>query len=366
MSVNERQIIEQIAKAEDPRNAHTFPAKVYQSGLFDVLDKTAVLQTSWQLAAHSSQLKQAGDYVVHELADQPIIVVNTGEGIKAFHNVCRHRAGPLAINNGNAKTLMCKYHGWNYHLNGQLKSAPEMHTTPDFNVCDYQLPEIKTDSWQGLIFVALNANVPPLKDLLTDIKHRIKPTNISTMKFYRRDEFVLDCNWKVYVENYLEGYHLPHVHPGLNQLLDYKSYQTELNQWHSYQFSPLEQGGGLDDQICYGEGQAHYYFIYPNTMLNILPNRLQTNQVLPMKNNQTKVIFDYYYPDQAGIQALIEKDQSFSDKVQDEDIMICEAVQKGLDSGSYDKGRLCMKRESALLHFQQLIRVAYKRSITKL
>ena len=360
MQENDQQTIAQISVAENETSAHTFPAEVYQPGLFAVLDKTAVLHNSWQLAAHSSQLSTAGDYVVHEVADQPIIVVNTGDGIKAFHNVCRHRAGPLAFESGHAKTLMCKYHGWNYHLNGQLKSAPEMHTTPGFDVCDYRLPEVKTDTWQGLVFVALTADVPPLKDLVNGIKGTIKPIDIAQMKFFRRDEFVLDCNWKVYVENYLEGYHLPHVHPGLNKLLDYKSYQTELAEWHSYQFSPLEQGGGQDNQISYGEGKAHYYFIYPNTMLNILPNRLQTNQVLPLKNNQTKVIFDYYYPDQPGIDALIEQDQSFSDEVQDEDIMICEAVQKGLNSGSYEKGRLCMKRESALLHFQQLIRAAYR------
>jgi len=360
MSVKDKNTIEHIAQLEDVSSAHTFPAHVYQTDLFAVLDKTAVLQPSWQLAAHMSQLQHTGDYVVHELADQPIIVVNTGAGIKAFHNVCRHRAGPLAYKNGHGETLICKYHGWSYHLNGQLKNAPEMQSTPDFNVCDYQLPEIKTDSWQGLVFVALNSDVPALNECVDGIEQAIKPIEISTMKFCRRDEFVLGCNWKVYVENYLEGYHLPHVHPGLNKLLDYKSYQTELAQWHSYQFSPLENGGGV-----YGEGQAHYYFIYPNTMLNILPNRLQTNQVLPMKNNQTKVIFDYYYPGQAGIEALINQDQSFSDEVQNEDIMICEAVQKGLNSGSYDKGRLCMKRESALFHFQQLVRSAYKRSITK-
>ncbi|TDR14643.1 aromatic ring-hydroxylating oxygenase subunit alpha [Marinicella litoralis] len=358
MQDNDTEWIQQIAAAEDQQNAHTFPAAVYQPGLFDVLDKTAVLHNSWQLAAHNSQLGEVGDYVVHEFADLPIIVVNTGEGIKAFHNVCRHRAGPLALKNGHAKTLMCKYHGWNYHLNGQLKSAPEMQTTPGFSVCDHRLPEVQLDQWQGLIFVALKSNVPPLQEWVTGIAETITPIDIAQMKFYRRDEFILDCNWKVYVENYLEGYHLPHVHPGLNKLLDYKSYQTVLSQWHSYQFSPLEQGGGF-----YGEGQAHYYFIYPNTMLNILPNRLQTNQVLPMKNNQTKVIFDYYYPNIAGIQALIEQDQSFSDEVQDEDVMICEAVQKGLNSGSYDKGRLCMKRESAVHHFQEMLRTAYRQQL---
>lgn len=360
MNSKDKQQLTFIANPEPHDDAFTLPNQVYQDGFIQVVDKTAVLHKSWQLAAHVGLLQNTGDYVVHEVADQPIIVVNTGEGIKAFHNVCRHRAGPIAFENGHAKTLMCKYHGWNYHLNGQLKSAPEMHTTPGFDVCDHRLPEIKTAEWQGLVFVALNEDVPAIEEVVHGIAENIKPIDISSMEFYRRDEFILDCNWKVYVENYLEGYHLPHVHPGLNQLLDYKSYQTELHQWHSYQFSPLEQGDSF-----YGQGQAHYYFVYPNTMFNILPNRLQTNQVLPMKHNQTKVIFDYYYPKIEGIEKLIEQDQSFSDEVQDEDIMICEAVQKGLNSGSYQQGLICQKRETGLQHFQQLIRQAYAAELEK-
>ncbi len=350
-------LISQAAVSEPAETAHTFPAMAYQQA-FDAVDKSSVLHASWQLAAHLSQLRSTGDYVVHEVADQPIIVVNTGEGIQAFHNVCRHRAGPLAMHNGHAKTLMCKYHGWNYHLNGQLKSAPEMHTTPGFDVCDHQLPKLRTALWQDLVFVSLRPEVPDLTAVMAGIEAQIQPIDLTRMSFQRRDEFVLDCNWKVYVENFLEGYHLPHVHPGLNQLLDYKSYQTQLSQWHSYQFSPLDQAGGI-----YGAGQAHYYFIYPNTMLNILPNRLQTNQVLPLPNNRTQVIFDYYYPDCDDIDELIKQDQEFSDEVQDEDIMICEAVQKGLNSGSYERGRLCLKRETAVHHFQELVRAAYRRFI---
>jgi choline monooxygenase len=351
-----KQQLEQLSQAEPQEQALSFPASAYQPGQMDVIDKAAVLFDSWQLVAHTSQLSRTGDHVVHEVADQPVIVVNTGEGLKAFHNVCRHRAGPLALENGHSKTLMCKYHGWNYHLNGQLKSAPEMHTTPGFAVCDHRLPEIRLAEWQGLLFMALGQHVPDIEELMAGISQRIAPVELSAMQFQRRDEFIIDCNWKVYVENYLEGYHLPHVHPGLNQLLDYKSYQTELAHWHSCQFSPLDQGDGL-----YGSGQALYYFIYPNTMLNILPNRLQTNQVLPMSQNRTRVVFDYYYPVFEGRDELIRQDQQFSDEVQDEDIMICEAVQKGLNSGSYERGRLCHKRESAVWHYQELVRQAYRR-----
>ena len=361
MNHQDRNLIKQLAESQPAAYAHTLPADVYLPGIYDVLDKTHVLANSWQFVAFEGQLAQVGDYVVHEIVDQPIIVVRSENGLKAFHNVCRHRAGPLAFKNGHAKTLMCKYHGWNYHLDGRLKSAPEMHTTVDFDVCNYQLPEIKLANWQGLVFVALKKTVPVLSEVFSGIKQQIAPIDLNSLVFHHRDEFVLHCNWKVYVENYLEGYHLPHIHPGLSQVLDYKSYQTELHPWYSYQHSPLDVAAGF-----YGEGQAHYYFIYPNTMLNILPNRLQLNQVLPMTDNRTKVIFDYCYqqPQDDDMKLLIEQDQSFSDEVQAEDIMICEAVQKGLNSGSYEQGRLCSKREMGVYHFQELIRAAYMRSLS--
>ncbi|MCF6300902.1 MAG: Rieske 2Fe-2S domain-containing protein [Proteobacteria bacterium] len=345
-------------ETEKPDSAHSLPAIFYCDSEFHEIDKNAVLYRSWQLLGHISQLANTGDQVIGHIGDKPVLLVKTANNsIKAYYNVCRHRGGPLALENGNSKTLRCKYHGWNYSLDGQLKSAPEMQSTPGFDVCQYKLVQIKCDNWQGFIYVSFDEAVPPLDQLMKGIKDTVKPVDLSFMRFHRRDEFIIDCNWKVYVENYLEGYHLPHVHPGLNRLLDYRSYQTKLHQWHSYQFSPLDNGGGF-----YGDGMAHYYFVYPNTMFNILPNRLQTNQVMPMANNKSKVIFDYYYPDSKNpeIQQLIEQDREFSDEVQYEDIAICEAVQKGLTSGSYETGRLCMKRETALLHFQELIRKAYK------
>ncbi|WP_223789600.1 aromatic ring-hydroxylating oxygenase subunit alpha [Marinicella meishanensis] len=355
MNAYDRQRIATLAQSQGADQAHSLPAEVYANGLFTVLDRTEVLQRSWQLVGHQSQIPTTGDWVVHEVAEQPIIVVNTGAGIQALHNVCRHRAGPLATTSGHGKTLRCRYHGWNYHLDGRLKSAPEMHTTAGFSVADHRLPKIKTAIWQGLIFVALKDDVPPLNEVTAGIDQILAPIDLTTMPFNRRDEFIIDCNWKVYVENYLEGYHLPHVHPGLNQLLDYKSYQTQLSRWHSHQFSPLEQSEGI-----YGAGQAHYFFIYPNTMLNVLPNRLQTNQVLPLSHNRCRVLFDYCYAEVPDLASLIAQDQQFSDQVQAEDIGICEAVQKGLNSGSYASGPLCMKREAGLHHFQELLRAAYR------
>jgi choline monooxygenase len=159
------------------------------------------------------------------------------------------------------------------------------------------------------------------------------------------------------VDNYLEGYHLPHVHPGLNRLLDYRSYGTELADWHSLQSSPLDATDNF-----YGQGEALYYFVYPNTMLNILPGRLQTNRVVPTGPQTCRVEFDFYYPRDldAAERERQARDQSFSDEIQAEDVQICEEVQLRLASGSYHAGRLNPKRETGVFHFHELLRAAYR------
>jgi choline monooxygenase len=175
--------------------------------------------------------------------------------------------------------------------------------------------------------------------------------------FHHRSSYEVACNWKVYVDNYLEGYHVPHIHPGLNKLLDYRSYITETAPWYSFQFSPLESAADL-----YGNGEALYYFLYPNAMLNILPGRLQTNRVIPKGPDRCRVEFDFYYAmdESDAAKARRAADLSFSDEVQVEDLTICEDVQRGLSSGSYEPGRLNPLRENAVHHFHELLRRLYR------
>lgn len=336
--------------------ATALPARHYVGQAMLDLDHRAVFARSWQLVAHQAQLAGPGDHVVEQVGHVPVIVVRGADGVlRAFPNVCRHRAGPLALCNGKgARALHCKYHGWSYTLEGQLRSAPEMQGAKDFDVSAIRLPPLRVAEWQGLVFVALSDQVPPFEAVYGDIAARIAPIDLSAMRFLRRDSYDIDCDWKVYVDNFLEGYHLPHVHPGLSKVLDYRAYDTELLPWKSLQHSPLRNSAEI-----YGEGEAFYYFVYPNVMLNIMPGRLQTNRILPLGPGRCRVEFDYYYAQDAAAQARIGNDQAFSDEVQQEDIDICVAVQKGLASGTYEAGRLCPKRESGVWHFHQQLRAAY-------
>jgi len=354
---------DQYLTLEDAGNAMTLAAPAYTDPDFFILEQALIFKHQWQLVGHVHQLPENGDQILAQIGKVPLVIVRnlTGE-IKAFHNVCGHRAGPLATGNGNNKVLRCKYHGWTYGLDGALQSAPEMQSTANFEICQHHLPQASVEIWQGFIFCAIQPPEQSVATQLNGIAEQILPIDLSRMHFHHRDEYVIECNWKVYMDNYLEGYHLPHVHPGLNQLLDYRSYDTRVYPGYSYQSSPLENPENNQADIYYGEGQAHYYCIFPNLMLNILPGRLQTNVIMPLGHKQTRVVFDSYYIDAQSEQsrALIDQDQSFSDQVQQEDISICEQVQKGLDSGSYHSGPLCSKRETGVLHFQNLVRAAIK------
>ncbi|HTT11614.1 MAG TPA: aromatic ring-hydroxylating dioxygenase subunit alpha [Burkholderiaceae bacterium] len=339
-------------KAQPAQTALALPAHCYVDPAFHPFERDTVFAHSWQLVARAEQVARPGDHVVAEIGGVPLVIVRGDDDLlRALHNVCRHRAGPVATCDGtSARSLTCRYHGWTYALDGTLRGAPEMGRAPEFDVASIRLPQAQVTQWRGLVFAAL-ATAPPFDALVADIDVRL-PASLP-LAFAHRASYDIACDWKVYVDNFLEGYHLPQVHPELNALLDYRSYTTELAAWFVLQSSPLERGNAL-----YGAGDALYYWLYPNTMLNVLPGRLQTNRVLPLGTGRCRVEFDFFYAatdrtDRAG-------DSQFSDLVQQEDIAICEAVQRGLGSGSYVAGRLNPTRELGVWHFHELLRTSYR------
>lgn len=335
--------------------AQALPAEYYHGTTAIERDRRAVFARSWQLVARDAQLESPGDHAVADIAGVPLLLVRGEDRVlRALHNVCRHRAGPLALCDGRAaKRLRCHYHGWTYALDGRLASAPEMQSAEGFDVADVRLPEAAVAAWRGLVFAAVGP-VPPLAELFEGIDERAGAHALAGYRWHGRTSYDIACDWKVYVDNYLEGYHVPHIHPQLNRMLDYRSYRTECARWHSLQWSPLESAGDL-----YGDGEALYYWLWPNTMLNILPGRVQTNRVLPLGDGRCRVEFDFWYA--PGVEpARAVRDLEFSDLVQREDVDICERVQRGIASGSWRSGRLNPLRESGVHHFHELLREAYR------
>jgi choline monooxygenase len=343
--------------------AETIPAQWYRDLAFHDLERDAVFARTWQHVGHSSQIPQVGDHLVTMVARRPVLVVRAGDGaVHAFYNVCRHRGGPLALKDGHAHMLQCRYHGWTYRLDGMLRGVPHFNRTELFDKEDYGLVPVRLAEWQGLLFVRLDPEPEPLDHIVAGIDERLAPSRLDALHFVKRVDYEARCNWKVYVDNYLEGYHVPHVHPELCALYDFQAYRTELATWYSVQIGPLS---GKDTPYGVSSGEALYCWVFPNLMLNIVPGRLQTNVVVPLAADRCQVVFRYYYADteSAGGRAIIERDLAFSDGVQREDIAICERVQEGLESGVYDRGRFSADMETGVHHFQSLLKQAYRRGL---
>ncbi|MEW5798163.1 MAG: aromatic ring-hydroxylating dioxygenase subunit alpha [Bacteroidota bacterium] len=344
-------IIQPIERAETIPAHWNYGEEMYR------FERDHLFSQLWNYAGHASQLNNPGDQIVAEVAGSPVILVK-GEDttIRGFYNVCRHRGGPLAMENCNSRVLQCKYHGWTYLLDGSLRGTPRFNRTELFDKKDFGLFPISISEWEGMLFASPQSPKVSLHDMVKNISGRIYPEQLSTKKFVRRVVYDVRCNWKVYVDNYLEGYHVPYVHPELANLLDLQEYVTETSDWYSLQYSPLKE-----NDTVYGSGQAYYYFIFPNFMLNILPGRLQTNLVLPTSHNTCRVIFDYFYDDieSDAAKRKLDEDLQYSDAVQKEDIEICEYVQRGLESRVYTKGRISPETELGVYHFQSLLRKIY-------
>ena len=336
--------------------SETIPSSWYTDPGFHEIERRAIFKHAWHGVGHVSRLANSGDHIIAAVADNPIIVVRGhDEKLRAFYNVCKHRGGPLAMEDGCGKVLQCKYHGWTYLLDGSLRGTPKFDRTELFDRKDYGLVPVNVDVWDGLVFVNIDMHAPPVATFFTGISERIAPIALGAKKLYKRIAYNVRCNWKVYVDNYLEGYHLPFVHPELCNLLDFQHYVTETFDWHSLQHSPIQ----ATDNIYGAAGElAFYYFVWPNFMLNILPDRLQTNLVLPDGYDKCTVLFDYYYDEISSEESRrrAEADIEYSHKIQLEDIEICEHVQKGLQSHGYDKGRFSPEMENGVYHFQCLLK----------
>ncbi len=342
--------------------AATIPSRLYVDPVYLELEQERIFGRTWQLVGRREQVTTAGDFFTAEIAGEPIVVVRDGETLRGFHNVCLHRAGPVAEGCGRRKTLQCRYHGWTYRLSGELLRAPEMEGVERFSAADMHLVPIQVATWGPLVFANLDLKAPPLLEFLEDIPERAARFHPERMRWVMRKDYLLACNWKVYVDNYLEGYHVPVVHPGLYKELDYDEYRVEPRRYYSIQHAPLRQVDGSAEGRKYVpsamDDRAEYYWLFPNIMLNVYLGQLQTNVVLPQGHDRTLVTFEWYAADPPIDPATDPRWSrliAFSDEIQAEDIQICEIVQKNLRSRVYDRGRYSAKRETGVHHFHSLL-----------
>ena len=343
--------------------ARTLPARLYTDPEILALERERVFGRTWQLVARADQLDAPGKFACAEVAGESIVVTRDGHGVlRAFHNVCLHRAGPVASGCGQRKTLQCGYHGWTYGLDGRLVRAPEMEGVEGFRPAELALRPVRVETWGPLVFANLDPEAPPLATFLGSIPTRAAPLRLGDMRWVTAKDWVIDCNWKVYVDNYLEGYHLPIVHPQLFKELDYEQYRTETERFMSIQHAPLRPVAGARErhyQPAAPEDDAQYYWIFPNLMLNCYQRQLQTNLIVPLGEARTLTRFEWFALDPPADPATDPRWRdlaAFSDEIQAEDIGICEAVQRNLRSRAYVQGRYSVRRENGLHHFHQLLK----------
>jgi len=267
--------------------------------------------------------------------------------------------------------MRCPYHGWTYSLAGELKGTPDFAGVCSFDRSMSGLVPVDIDQWNHWVFVRLENSDPKttLRDFLSsELIDQIRPLKLDNLHWLERRHYTFDCNWKVFVDNYLDGgYHVPHLHKGLDSVLDYSEYTIENGERYCLQSSPMVSrvadsfSGGLlpaDNEIGAVRvgNRALYYWLYPNFMMNYYEGVLDTNLVLPITIDRTEVIFDFYFADvseSARERNLASID--VGDRIQQEDLNICESVQRGLHSRAYQAGRLSVRREGGEHLFHRLL-----------
>jgi choline monooxygenase len=328
----------------------TLPARWYHDPAAYEVERHAVFGRAWLWFAHESELRSPGTYVARDYAGWRLMIVRTPDGeLAGFHNVCRHRAGPLVDDGtGHCPNLVCRYHGWAYAFDGSLRSARDFGTADDFDAANYGLFRIRVESWNGLVFVNLDLDARPLVDDLAEVFDAAAPFGIGEMPFTQRLEHRLACNWKTYADNYLEGYHIPLVHPALNREVDAKHYEVILGDRWCRHVAPTREGAinaGL------------WGFRWPNLALNVYPRGVNVEVIVPTSPTTCTVLYNYCFvdPDDPANADVVK----MSCDVMAEDQWVAEAVQRNLESGVYNVGRLSPRHEQGVAQFQALVRAAH-------
>jgi len=341
----------------------TLPADVYTDPVVGARERRAVFGNEWLFAGHGGGLVEPGDYLACDIAGWPlVVVVDDGGELRAHHNVCRHRAGPLVEDGcGRVPSLVCRYHGWAYGLDGRLRSARDFGAAADggaggFDVAGIALAPVRVEAWRGLVFVNLDLDgvAPPLVEALGTFADECAPYPIEELTLVHEVEHTLRCNWKVYADNYLEGYHIPLVHPGLNKEIDAKRYRVDVDETHRWvRHSAPARDGAVN--------LGRWLWRWPNLALNLYPDAMNVERYDPVGPTTTRLRYSYSVRD-AGDRAATDAVIAVSAEVTAEDVVICEAVQRNLDGGAYGTGWLSPRHETGLAAFQRWWRGALDRS----
>jgi choline monooxygenase len=369
MERSTRDILNLYNPADSLDRAWTIPAPWYLDPRIADLEAQGVFAKTWQAVGRTDQVREKGQFFTATIAREPLVVVRGQDGeLRAFYNVCRHHAAAVVTaEQGCADKFRCPYHGWTYGTDGGLKGMVEFEGVAGFDRAKNGLVPVRVETWENFAFVNLDAQAVPLSEFLGSIPRLVAPLRWpEKLRFFDRRVYELECNWKVYVDNYLDGgYHVPHAHKGLSSVIEYTQYTIENFERACLQSSPLTADTGSDASVsATRQGRAFYLWIYPNFMINAYEGVMDANLVLPLGVDRCAVVFDYYFV-QTGESARAHNEESIrvSETVQDEDKSLCESVQRGLRSRAYTAGRLSVRREAGEHLFHRLLHADLTRAL---
>jgi choline monooxygenase len=364
-SMDRSQLIQQLS-VFDPslpvERAWTPPASWFTAPEFLDLEHDEVIARSWQPVARVADLAEPGDFVSGCLGRNPWLVARGLDGeLRAFHNTCRHKGREVVQGSGRTEELVCGYHAWSYDLEGRLRKAPRTAGIEAFEREAMSLPPLRLEVWGPWIFVNDDHDAAPLAEITAPLTPRLEASGWGRLRYVESTSWHIKCNWKVYVDNYLDGgYHVPHMHPMLAAQLDMQSYRTELFEACSVQSS--RAATRTDGRIDCDSGErigdeALYMWVFPNFMINRYGRCMDTNYVIPRGPDSCEVLYEFFFlgDQEAASRSFIEESIDQSALIQREDISICESVQLGLRSSSYDRGRYAPQVEMGEHHFHCLL-----------
>ena len=333
------------------------------------LEKERIFRRTWQYAGHLAQVERPGDFFTCLAGHVPVVVTRDDAGdLRAFVNVCRHRAHPVARGSGHRASLQCPYHAWTYGLDGALHAAPRSEREPGFDRAQLSLLPAAVETWGPFVFVNPDADAPPLADFLDDLPAVVERSGLEldALSFRMRTELEIAANWKVVVENFLECYHCPVAHPSFSDLIDVRpdSYRLEARKWYSSQIAPV-RADALErpEQVAYDPRgdvtESHFHYLWPTFTLNVVPGPPNATVfvIAPAGADRTRTVSDYFFPPDVG-EERVREIVAFGSTVGQEDTALVESVQQGLESGLVPQGRLLASSEHLIQHFQSLVDAA--------
>lgn len=363
--------------ADKPQFSSTLHANCYTDEKYLEVERHAIFQKTWQWACHEEKLREAGDYYVTDIAGQSILLLrNTAGKLRAFYNVCQHRAHELLQGEGKTKMIVCPYHAWRYDLDGELRAARHTEHIEEFNQGEICLNQVQVEEFCGFIYVNLDPYADPLADQSGDLSKEISEfaPDVNDLTFAHRLTFDIKSNWKNIVDNFLECYHCPIAHKDFCSLLQFETYKVTT---HGIYSSHMAKGGNSDNTAYNVEGATvddhAVWWLWPNTCLMRYPGRgnFLVLNIIPVGPNHTIETYDFFFETAEPSPQEIEAINYINDVLQQEDVDLVESVQRGMETPAFEFGRVVYDpsesglSEHAVHHFHGLMLDAYTKSVAK-